>query len=265
MHFFILVRMEGYDTAIATEKARFMRHRCIVADPAKENGICGQEYGTGGHSGKTGHLNREHNDLQVALNEFRKYQEMVRGESVLKAVGEAAPLGARYKFARKELIASNMRQPSPRDIVDFHDRLLLLVTEGGAPFDLLAQPSIARLCRSLNSHYTIPNIKTLQKRPKNTTGDDMAFIEAFLTSHVDKVSLTLNDWTSRDKRKFLGVTCHFFSRSSSMVSFIIGMERLRGRQTADNIMGALGKSCYRFGIVLFDVHHADGIIHVCLF
>ncbi|GJJ75808.1 hypothetical protein EMPS_08166 [Entomortierella parvispora] len=251
MHFFTLVRLEGYDAAVGPGKAKFLKHRCVVAksgESGEAEEICGAEYSTGGNTGKIGHMNKEHNDLWLALSEFRKYQEMVRGEEVLQAVGETAPLGARYEVVRQEQIASNMRKPTERDILDFHDNLLSLVTEAGAPFSQLAHPSMKKLCRDLNAHFTIPTIPTLQKRLKATTQSAKTFIKSFLTSQLDKVSLTLDGWSSRDRRKFLGITCHFFSRSSGMVSFIIGMERIHGRQTAINIMDALDRVVRDWGL-----------------
>ena len=239
MHFFILVHLEGYDEAASNVKENFMRHQCAVLTP---EGICSKQYSVKGQNGKTAHMLATHKDMWLALGEFRKYQEMVRGVVAVNPLGETAPLGTRYEVVRQEQITSNMRKPNPGEINDFYDRLLRLVVDGGASFNLLEKPCVAELCQFLNNNFPVPAKLTLQKRLLATTQNDKAFIKAFLTSRVDKVSLTLDGWSSRDRRKFLGITCHFFSTSSGMVSFILGMEHVYGRQTAVSIMKAVGKS-----------------------
>jgi len=132
--------------------------------------------------------------------------------------------------------------PDITEVTMFYNKLLGLVVEGGASFNLLKKPCVRELCQFLNNNFPMPAKSTLQKRLHQKTADQREFTKEYLTSKADKVALTLDGWSSRDRRKFLGITCHFFSLSSSMVTFILGMEHVYGCQTAVNIKNSLGKS-----------------------
>ena len=52
---------------------------------------------------------------------------------------------------------------------------------------------------------------------------------------IDSVCVTLDIWTNRDMRSYLGITCHFIE-SYKLASPMVACTGFRGRQTADNIV-----------------------------
>ena len=55
-----------------------------------------------------------------------------------------------------------------------------------------------------------------------------------LLDMVDTVSVTVDLWSNRQMRGFLGITCHFIL-DWSLRSLILGCKRFRGQHNAENI------------------------------
>lgn len=194
------------------ERERLKIYECQIM---VENRKCGKQYAFRSGSGKSGHMGGKHAFIMDAPVEFRKYQELIRGTQTLDKIGETASFVTRVQAFRNEQLASNMRKPLVGEIQFFHDMLLDIVVSGGAPFSLLEKACIRSLYPFLNRNFSMSSLSTLERRLRPSTNDKMERIKSFLSSIPHKDSLALDGWTSLDKRKFLGITFHFFSSSTS--------------------------------------------------
>lgn len=207
--------------------------------------VCGQQYSTSSSAdGRTGHLNGmdHHRSLLIALDEFQTYQHRIKGVPSKRIFNDASTPSARFAAVRAETVESNMRKALPHERQEFLDHLLNFVVDGKASFNLLSQPCVFKLVTFLNVNFRVPTVRALQNRLNVRVTQEKETITKFLFANVDSVAITLDGWTSIDKRKYLGVTCHFFTTLlPEMMTFVIGMERTHGSQTGDAVLETLRK------------------------
>ncbi len=117
---------------------------------------------------------------------------------------------------------------------DCETALLQFIAEDLQPLSVVEAPSFRSFSKKLNPNFHIPSRKTIStKLLPDLKRRTRASLRCSL-SQASAVSLTVDIWTSRDMRSYLGVTAHYvqdFQLKKAMLSCI----RFRGSHTAENI------------------------------
>ena len=71
---------------------------------------------------------------------------------------------------------------------------------------------------------------------------------------VTTVNLTVDLWSNRQMRSFIGITGHYISEDWSLESFVLGCNRVLGRHTAENVMPQHE--------IVADFHVAEKVKHI---
>jgi len=174
-----------------------------------------------------------------AIIEFRRYQGISQKISV--ALADHAQKTTTFKETREEIIRKNIIEPLPQEIAEFHARLVDLIAIRGASFGFIGSDEFKDMCHTLNPRVGLPTADVLKKKMSSLASDMQARLKKWISRSVRYGAITLDSWTSRDQRKFLGVTFHCLSPNFTAVSVVIGMERIEGAQTSSKIIETLSK------------------------
>lgn len=216
-------------------------HECKVT--GEDGIICGQRFSkkSGGRS-RTRHIKNYHKGLLEALRLFRFYQAKVKGIALPNEDDgtEDGPTKA-FDAVREQLLLDQLSKPMEREVNRFHQRIIDLVVQQGVPIRFLESAALKNLVSFLHPYYKVPGRDKLQEILSERVANQKRWVKNYLSKQGHRGSITLDSWTSRDQRKYLGVTYHFFSTSKEMASVIIGMERIKGPQDAPAVKRAVRK------------------------
>ena len=118
--------------------------------------------------------------------------------------------------------------------VDITDALVLYIAGDLAPLSAVNSPYFANLVAKLDPRYQLPSRKHLSSK---LLSDKSASVESELKDSLrtaPSVCLTIDLWSNRQMRGFMGVTGHYI-HDWVMQSVMIACKRFKGRHTADNI------------------------------
>ena len=114
------------------------------------------------------------------------------------------------------------------------DALTSLVAELMLPLSIVESPAFKKFTDSLDSRFAMPSRKHLSSTLLTKKHEAIMSKMNHVLDEVDSVSLTLDLWSNRQMRGFMGITCHFIM-NWSMQSLMLACRRFIGRHTTDNI------------------------------
>ncbi len=135
-----------------------------------------------------------------------------------------------------------LRKAEPNASAQFDDLLLLFMISADLLFRAVENTFFIVLCelmiKSSNKYFAIPkrrSLKTLLTKKAAMKRNDIRII----LSKVSYVAISTDCWSStRKKIGFLGVTVHYFTNFSTR-SLSLGVKRIEGAHTADNLVNYL--------------------------
>ena len=135
--------------------------------------------------------------------------------------------------------------------------LVLHVACDLVPFCKLESPHFRSFVSALDQRYQVPSRKhlvntLLQEEATRVHSDVMQQL-----SCAESVCVTLDIWSSRPMRSYLGITGHFLV-DWSMKSVVLACKRFRGRHTADSIRPTVRGNNPRVQHRLEDFDHCHG-------
>lgn len=208
--------------------------------------ICGRAWKkSGGGKSRTTHLQKDHHVLYDAVIEFRQYQTWIQGipnddnaapdDDDVPGTPQKATVN-KFEKAREERILQQMQLLLPHEERLCFDSLMGLIFRQGGSFSLVGSQDMRRLCHTLNRNFSFPSTERLQGMMDSKVRSYRIRLKSYLNQHVAYGSITADGWTSRDQRKFVGITYHFMTPEFKMASVVIGMERTYGQQTAESVL-----------------------------
>ena len=127
--------------------------------------------------------------------------------------------------------------------------MIALVAEAVLPLSIMEMPAFNHFAQVLDPQFLVPSRKHLSYtllESKNKA------ITAKVKDHLHQaksVALTLDLWSNRQMRAFIGISCHFISDSWSMQSIMLCCKRIRGQHTEENIAQYYEEVISTFNIV----------------
>ena len=103
------------------------------------------------------------------------------------------------------------------------------------PHSLLDNPEFRNFLAIMQPAYTLPSRKTLIRKLLPERRAILHNNIIHLAESARAVSLTIDIWSSRQMRSFLGITGHFI-HNGSLRTVMLACKRVRGRHTADTIL-----------------------------
>ena len=126
-------------------------------------------------------------------------------------------------------------------------KLIDYVAETLQPLSTVEAPSFISMIEALNPQYQVPSRKHLSSK---LIADRTAQLQKSLCnamSNASHISLTLDLWTNRQMRSYLGITAHFIN-DFQFVSCMLSCKRFKGRHTAENIYSSYENIVQQFEI-----------------
>ncbi len=134
------------------------------------------------------------------------------------------------------------------------DALVMFVCKGHLPLSTVESKEFKDLLNKLDARYILPNRKKFSKEILRAKCESMNTRLVSQLKRARSVCLTIDLWSNRQMRGFLGITAHFI-RDWKLHSCALACKRFRGRHTAENIY-----SLYEEVIAAFKL--ADHVMHI---
>ena len=103
------------------------------------------------------------------------------------------------------------------------------------PLSQVESSAFQTFVKSLDSRYQLPSRKHLSTKLMTKKRKAIDNTLKQLLEKIPCVSLTLDLWTNRLTKGYLGTTCHFIDDDWSLQSVMLRWNRFYGQHTADNI------------------------------
>lgn len=115
------------------------------------------------------------------------------------------------------------------------DALVLFVADDLMPLSVVDSDRFRELLRTLDPRYTVPSRKHLSDNLLKDTCKDINDSVISKLRQAQNVCLTIDLWSNRQMRGFIGITAHFIL-DWTMQSAMLACKRFKGRHTAENIL-----------------------------
>ena len=126
----------------------------------------------------------------------------------------------------------NSRHPQQ---VAVTDALVCFIAEDLLPLSVVDSTRFIKLLHTLDPKYQVPSRKHLSTILLKRKYDGVKNQILKRLQGVESINLTLDLWSNRQMKSFLGVTGHFISKEWKMESMMLACNRVTGRHTAENI------------------------------
>ena len=116
------------------------------------------------------------------------------------------------------------------------DALVDFVAEDLMPLRLVESLRFQKLLKALDPQYSLPSRKHLSTTLLTKKYEQLkAHIKSRLRS-VSTVNLTIDLWSNRQMRSYLGITAHYITDEWELEHIMLICNRVHGRHTAENIV-----------------------------
>ena len=115
--------------------------------------------------------------------------------------------------------------------------LVNLIAGDLLPLSLIDSPRFRALLGTSDPRYTMPSRKHFSKTLLAERQDELMAIIMALLQKASHVSVTLDMWSNRQMKSFIGFTGHFVD-DGTLRSVMLACKRFHGRHNADNIFQA---------------------------
>jgi hypothetical protein len=132
------------------------------------------------------------------------------------------------------------------------DYFVKFLAEDFRPFSLANGKGFLRFMNKVRPEYKVPCGETLRNKTALLHAAVVDKVKTELAG-VYAVSLTMDGWTSRAGRHYMGYTAHYLTEDFELRSLVLGVKLSRGSQTAERIRDGLLGVLQEFEIPLFKV------------
>lgn len=235
--------------------------------------ICNQSYKHPKHANTTSlkyHFRKKHakylSELGEKAHEDIKMKRRELGDTILGTdllvnleVGET-PI-TDFLPAKKQSSNQSSRVTKKRkrefDPAVFRSLFIESLVENNIPFDVCDNPKTkAYLNYARTGSEKLVSLPQITNSIKKTYDREIRDLKKVFAAHDGRFALTLNEWKTTNRYKFLGITLHFHDDSFTLRNYTIGIEVLIGKKKhQDLVMEHLSK-------VLSDYDIKDRIISI---
>lgn len=113
---------------------------------------------------------------------------------------------------------------------------MCFIAEDLVPLSIVDSTRFNKLLHTLDPKYQTPSRKHLSTVLLKRKYDSVKNKILKQLEGIESINLTLDLWSNRQMKSFLGVTGHFISKDWKMESMMLVCNHIRGRHTAENIV-----------------------------
>ena len=117
--------------------------------------------------------------------------------------------------------------------------LLRFIVSAALAFTIVENKYFKKFIESLNSSFKIPSRYILSKQLLSNEYEKLKLSIKQELWQAKALSITLDTWTSIQNYSYLGVTCHFFSDNTNLISRTLDIVHLPGSHTSENLSNAI--------------------------
>ena len=158
--------------------------------------------------------------------------QLQRGPSTLPGMSGTRPSMASFTPAQPTKYPAK----HPQQLAMTQD-IIALIAEDLLPLFLLDSPRFCALMATSDPHYTMPSCKHFSKTLLAQCQEKLMATIMTLLQQVSHVTVTLDMWSNRQMKSFIGFTGYFVD-NGALHSVMLACKRFHGRHTADNIFQA---------------------------
>ena len=132
-----------------------------------------------------------------------------------------------------------------------------LVIDCNLPLSIIEHPSFRHFMKVADSKYNPVCRRTLTSKTENTTAERRSKLRTQL-SNIEHVSVTVDIWSDRRIRGYLGVTVHYMEKDAEglkLRSNLLACDRFKGSHTAERI-------CEQFEAICDDYDIKDKVDYI---
>jgi len=122
-----------------------------------------------------------------------------------------------------------------------------LIIEGNLPLSLVEQSWFRDFMKVVDPKYKVPSRHNVSTASSNKFQIKRAILQSKLME-VKYVSLTLDMWSDRRMRSFMGITVHFMDSAMKLQSFLLDFAHFSGRHTGDKLAEHCAKVIEEFNL-----------------
>lgn len=109
-----------------------------------------------------------------------------------------------------------------------------LIIRGNMPMTIVSQPWFASFMTVIDSRFVMPSRYQVNKKVFDLFECQKSILLSKLKA-AEWVSLTIDMWSDRRMRAFLGMTVHFVNESMNFESYVLDCASFEGKHTSNNI------------------------------
>jgi hypothetical protein len=125
--------------------------------------------------------------------------------------------------------SSHHRQKELSDAVITH-----LVIAGNLPLNLVEQPYFKEFMKVVDQKYSLPTRYNVNIAVNKKFQLKRALLQSKLQG-AEYVTLTLDMWSDRRMRSFMGITVHFLSTDMKLQSYLLDFKHFSEKHTGENM------------------------------
>ena len=137
--------------------------------------------------------------------------------------------------------------PSDRKQAQFLDNLPIFVAASLQSLTVVEDKNFQNMINDIDERIVIPSRKHLSTVLIPNKADDIHQKLSSLLSETQDLSLTVDIWSNRQMRSFIGITAHFI-HDWKLQTAMLACKRFQGRHTADNIVAQYEETVNEFKI-----------------
>lgn len=126
-------------------------------------------------------------------------------------------------------------QKHPKQLA-LNSALVNFIAEDLLLLSMVESTQFKQFVYKLDPKYQIPSRKHLSYVLLQKKYEHIKVTVKETLGKVKTVNLTIDLWSNRQMRSYLGINAHLLTEDWSMESLVLGCNRVRGRHTSDNIM-----------------------------
>ena len=139
--------------------------------------------------------------------------------------------------------------------IQLTDALVLFIAGDLMPLSVVESTNFRNLCEQLNPRFQVPSRSHLTKKLLHEKSSEIQSNLKLRLKKAQSVCLTIDMWSNRQMKGFLGITGHYIV-DWTMQSVMIACKRFKGKHTSENI-----RQVYEETIACFDIaEKIEGVI-----
>ena len=107
------------------------------------------------------------------------------------------------------------------------------------PLTTVQSTYFKRLINELDPAFNVPDVKLVKQMIHRAYNYSVPLLKEHFQQHALKVSLTMDLWTSRSRKGYLGVTCSFVDKNWKLTEVTLTVQYVPYPHTADHIRNTL--------------------------